>query len=553
MRYKKQCQLATLLDFLSDLMLDHRELCRFLHDYSKWYESSELLGERLEQMPASWKELNVARDAADQNNKNLIIAGQPFYEDMERHIDNPSSYYILLKKLFNKNDIYSVGDLHGDIIAALAVFMLDPEYAIFHGDYIDYGEYSLEVFILILFRQYLHKDKQVTLRGNHETISMSFNEEKPGAFLQQLRALYEDKATDDEWKELCDMFKKVFSQLGLMAVAMRDSDTSSTAKKSSKDIFVHGGPPVANKVHFPQKDSHGRFRQGYVKVSTKKPSAWEEPLSQIQVLWGDCSPPNLKFGKKSYVFNDGPNGRGMGWFFDTSQFGAYGIERVRRGHQDVLYDEAISHSGRVVTTHATGRSVTTAGRFTADYLGGGFVSRGKPGGNIELCHLPLGKATVFYGLYLLLHNIPDYIDGVSVHNLNKCAIKFHCNREIEDEEVNTFVTKALETRTPALAQKMVDHLECVVLENDLYIFMRGVGNKAFNEILHDLGLSQNRLEIRHKTIFRHDDEYAGELASEPSTGCVVGLEKEVTYQPPPKSNIPSLPSDPELTDKCPRP
>ena len=74
-------------------------------------------------------------------------------------------------------DIVVVGDLHGNIDDLLRIFTrcgYPPETKyVFLGDYVDRGQNSLEVFLLLVALKVRHPNSLYMLRGNHESESMT--------------------------------------------------------------------------------------------------------------------------------------------------------------------------------------------------------------------------------------------------------------------------------------------------------------------------------------------------------------------------------------------
>lgn len=89
------------------------------------------------------------------------------------------------KKNFMRNDvilelrapIYVVGDIHGNIFDLIRIFVsaMSPPRSrlLFLGDYVDRGEYSIEVITLLFALMCAHPDCIFLLRGNHEFESMN--------------------------------------------------------------------------------------------------------------------------------------------------------------------------------------------------------------------------------------------------------------------------------------------------------------------------------------------------------------------------------------------
>lgn len=72
-----------------------------------------------------------------------------------------------------------VGDLHGDIFSLVHIFSntgYPPETKyLFLGDYVDRGNYSIEVMMVLMALKILYSDSIYLLRGNHETRSMTMS------------------------------------------------------------------------------------------------------------------------------------------------------------------------------------------------------------------------------------------------------------------------------------------------------------------------------------------------------------------------------------------
>ncbi len=76
-------------------------------------------------------------------------------------------------EVFDKRVLF-IGDLHGDWEAAREIIRFVREYdgtVIFLGDYVDRGDYSIEILQVLFEMKRRSPRKIILLRGNHETIS----------------------------------------------------------------------------------------------------------------------------------------------------------------------------------------------------------------------------------------------------------------------------------------------------------------------------------------------------------------------------------------------
>ena len=99
-----------------------------------------------------------------------------------------------------KSPVYVFGDFHGNIadLIAFAKLMwplgmhLTPGSFLFLGDYVDRGQYSIEVLSYLFAQKIMLPDKVFLLRGNHELRSVNGWEAHFGnrCFLGQLKARY---------------------------------------------------------------------------------------------------------------------------------------------------------------------------------------------------------------------------------------------------------------------------------------------------------------------------------------------------------------------------
>ena len=108
-------------------------------------------------------------------------------------------------------DYVIVGDLHGnlhDLLSVLALNGLPPKTKyLFLGDYVDRGQYSIEVITLLLALQRLYPTHVTLLRGNHEFAATN---EKYG--------FYDNIMDEYQSKELWQEFNNIFAFLPIAAI-----------------------------------------------------------------------------------------------------------------------------------------------------------------------------------------------------------------------------------------------------------------------------------------------------------------------------------------------
>ena len=197
---------------------------------------------------------------------------------------------------------FIVGDLHGNIVDLVRIIKYvglptPDKNLIFLGDYVDRGEFSMEVVVFLVALKMIYPKSIYLLRGNHE--------------FGHLNASYglKDIIKRAYSEEIYDTFNRLFANLPIAALI------------GDHTFLVHGG--ISEQlVDLSQLDS------------IKKPSNSfaNTPYRQLvmDLMWSDPSPDYPGFG---------PNNRGEGHFFGEKALSDFlernKLIRVIRGHQFV--------------------------------------------------------------------------------------------------------------------------------------------------------------------------------------------------------------------------
>ncbi|UNQ74286.1 metallophosphoesterase [Infirmifilum sp. NZ] len=188
-----------------------------------------------------------------------------------------------------EDDVFFVGDTHGDVESTVNALRSDAKVKVFLGDYVDRGPYQIENIELLLLAKASTPDRVFLLRGNHETREMNMEY----GFYSTVAMTYGYATYRD--------FEELFSYLSLAAVV-------------NGEIFaVHGG---------------------IAKGLTKPAQVLSIPRGQLndvafQMLWNDPSEdvddfaPSIR-GWGVYVFGRGPVER----FLQES-----GLKLIVRAHE----------------------------------------------------------------------------------------------------------------------------------------------------------------------------------------------------------------------------
>jgi protein phosphatase len=225
-----------------------------------------------------------------------------------------------LVKLEPSGEALIVGDLHGDLDSLIDIFK-DSDFLkemkhdknailIFLGDYGDRGEYSTEVYYIVLKLKLLFPKQVVLMRGNHEGPEdlMVSPHDLPNQF--QVRF-------GGKWKDVYAKIHVLFNYLYNATIVEK------------RYLMIHGGlPPEANSIE----------DLAYAHAKNSKLNFLED------MLWSDPS---------DAISDVYPSPRGAGRLFGINVTTRV-LERLKvkiliRGHEPCYEGFKINHNGKVLT------------------------------------------------------------------------------------------------------------------------------------------------------------------------------------------------------------
>ena len=213
------------------------------------------------------------------------------------------------------NAVTVVGDLHGnfhDLVRILIINGLPPKTNyVFLGDYVDRGEFSLEVMILLFTLVNVYPSQVTLLRGNHEHEDTN----REYGFRENIVSLYHD---DEIWVQ----FNKAFNYLSISCVLF------------DKIFCVHGG--ITPKLKSMEDLD-----------SLKLPIETLTPLVD-DLLWSDPIDDDIEYA---------PSSRGVGLAFGqkaTQKFlDSMNFDTIIRAHQPAMKGVEYKHDSKVITVFST--------------------------------------------------------------------------------------------------------------------------------------------------------------------------------------------------------
>ena len=214
-------------------------------------------------------------------------------------------------------ELIIVGDLHGNIIDLLRIFVLagapPKRRFLFLGDYVDRGNCSIEVVTLLMALYIAYPGHIFLLRGNHEFASVN----KTCGFYQQIKDEYD---SEQLWKE----FNKFFNWLPISAII------------DDRIFCVHGGLSPALRT-------------------IEQIDRFERPISEFEgdalltdLMWSDPYQMNGTFAQSV---------RGNGHLFGFRAIKGFlknnNLTSIVRGHECVQGGTKMLHQGLCVTVFSS--------------------------------------------------------------------------------------------------------------------------------------------------------------------------------------------------------
>ena len=212
--------------------------------------------------------------------------------------------------------IYIIGDLHGNIFDLIRIFILavppPTSRLLFLGDYVDRGQYSVEVVTLLFTFYCMFPDHVFLLRGNHEFESIN----EVYGFKTEVMTQYDNF-------DVFDQINEVFLYLPLAAVI-------------NNSIFcVHGGisPGLSS------------FKQ-FAKI--KRPLLTYDVDFVSDLMWSDPSTTD-----KGYVRSSRGTGVTYGTQVTDEFLQQFGLQKIVRAHQCVKMGIAKFNRETVLTVFSS--------------------------------------------------------------------------------------------------------------------------------------------------------------------------------------------------------
>lgn len=238
----------------------------------------------------------------------------------------------------SNSDFVIVGDLHGDIDVLVRIFSTkgypSKTRYLFLGDYVDRGENSCEVIILLYTYKYLYKDNIYLIRGNHEFKEMASNYGFQNECFRRI-SNKKDVLSYNEGFHFFNAITDTFSSLPISAILNGDT------------FCVHGG--ISALI------DNRKQLLGLKKVGNEYCS---DDSVQVEFLWNDPDP-NIDCPYKR-------SPRGVGCLFNREALDLFlksmGFKQVIRGHQmaDLGFQWSFGQDGGILTLFS---SVNYCGAF----------------------------------------------------------------------------------------------------------------------------------------------------------------------------------------------
>lgn len=228
-------------------------------------------------------------------------------------------------------DTTIVGDLHGKLFCMLRLFDVngmpsDTRPYIFNGDFVDKGQFSLEVLIILFALKVAHPRHVFLIRGNHETEHQTM---LGGTFAEIMRKY--------DSIELYSLIVEAFKQMPLAVLVNHDS------------LIIHGGLPVKEGLSLDDLKHIQRGRDPYIcELDELTGSNVIRVVDSLlfQCLWNDPG--------EHEESTPSPRGRDVGVMeFGSNVTKAFleknKISRIIRSHRATRNGIEMCHEGKVIT------------------------------------------------------------------------------------------------------------------------------------------------------------------------------------------------------------
>lgn len=260
--------------------------------------------------------------------------------------------------------LYVFGDLHGNVedLQAFASVLwplgmrLTAGTFLFLGDYVDRGQFGLELVALLFSQKITMPDKIYLLRGNHETRAVNGWEEfyRQGSFLFQCKARFGVVKGTEVW-EACN---HAFDHLPLACVidgsifSVHGGIPCPTAKKGDKDQRLRDirALPCPIDIQLPEQPAPGE-------EETKEQKANRLAFS---LLWADPADTKQEgvLGKTEHGFGDSARGGGAVVFSSKAVhefLDRYKYDYIMRAHEATANGVNVCKDAKVLTVFSTSK------------------------------------------------------------------------------------------------------------------------------------------------------------------------------------------------------
>lgn len=250
---------------------------------------------------------------------------------------------------------YVFGDLHGnfrdlfyfmDNLISFQDLRYTPHKFMFLGDYVDRGEFSVEVVAYLFAMKVIAPEKVLLLRGNHEDTLVSGDVSGYGStsFRAQCHSLFGMGLGEEVWCRVSQVFMYLPLTANIDNVIFCTHGGIPRYDGNGKDdrmeqLMREDFPPMASFFEVPERESkdHAYLRQ------LAMDTCWADPADDESAL-------------DEYGFGDNPRGTGVILFGNTAVdtfLNRYGFQYIFRAHQEKADGLKLSKNARVFTIFST--------------------------------------------------------------------------------------------------------------------------------------------------------------------------------------------------------